>query len=81
MTGGISYDIEYVGGIKNAFFGGEGIFFATVTGPGTVWVQSLPFSRLADKVLSSAAHHGHGSSDERDIFNVLGGFGNMFNGR
>lgn len=77
MTGGIHYDIEFVGNIKNAFFGGEGIFFAMVSGPGNVWVQSLPFSRLADKVLSSAA--GRGSrKDERNVFNVLGGLGDLF---
>jgi uncharacterized protein (AIM24 family) len=81
MTGGIHYDIQYVGNIKNAFFGGEGIFYAAVTGPGSVWVQSLPFSRLADKVLSSASHvGGHGRRDESNVFNVLGGLGNMFDG-
>ena len=50
MTGNIDYDIEYVGGIKTALFGGEGLFFATLRGPGTVWIQSLPFSRLASRV-------------------------------
>jgi uncharacterized protein (AIM24 family) len=80
MTGNVHYDIQYVGNIKNAFFGGEGIFYATVTGPGSVWVQSLPFSRLADKVLSSAAGMGRGHRDESNPLNVLGGIGNLFNG-
>jgi uncharacterized protein (TIGR00266 family) len=80
MTGNVHYDIQYVGNIKNAFFGGEGIFYATVTGPGSVWVQSLPFSRLADKVLISAAGMGRGHRDESNPLNVLGGIGNLFNG-
>ncbi|MEG1310810.1 MAG: TIGR00266 family protein [Bacilli bacterium] len=54
MSKDISYDIQFVGGIKNTLFGGEGLFFATLTGPGEVWIQSLPFSRLASKVFSLA---------------------------
>lgn len=54
MTSTIDYDIEFVKGVKTALFGGEGLFFATLRGPGKVWVQSLPFSRLADKVLSAS---------------------------
>lgn len=54
MTKDIKYDIEFIGGIKNSLFGGEGLFFATLTGPGYVWVQSLPFSRLASRVFASA---------------------------
>lgn len=50
----VQYDIQFVGGFKNALFGGEGIFFATVTGPGLVYLQSLPFSRLADRILAGA---------------------------
>lgn len=72
MTKNIDYDIEYVGGIKNAFFGGEGIFFATVSGPGKVWIQSLPFSRLADKVLSSAPSVGGSRKGEGSILGVIG---------
>jgi uncharacterized protein (TIGR00266 family) len=53
MESSINYDIQFVGGIRNAVFGGEGIFFATVSGPGRVWVQSLPFSRLAARVLAN----------------------------
>ncbi|RDY24221.1 TIGR00266 family protein [Romboutsia maritimum] len=54
MTRDIRYDIQFVGGIKNTLFGGEGLFFATLTGPGEVWIQSLPFSRLASKVFALA---------------------------
>lgn len=50
----VDFDIEYVGKLKSALFGGEGLFFATLTGPGHVWLQSLPFSRLADRILSHA---------------------------
>ncbi len=54
LTSSVNYDIQFVGGFKNALFGGEGLFLATLTGPGTVYLQSLPFSRLADRVLSGA---------------------------
>lgn len=52
----VNYDIKFVGGFKNAMFGGEGLFFATLTGPGTVYLQSLPLSRLADRIFASARH-------------------------
>lgn len=48
---GVHYDIQFVGGIKNTLFGGEGLFFATLSGPGTVWIQTLPISRLAGRIL------------------------------
>ena len=51
----VDYDIQFVGGIKTALFGGEGLFFAAVTGPGRVWIQTLPFSRLADRFTRRAA--------------------------
>ena len=54
----VDYDIEFVGGIRNTLFGGEGLFFATMQGPGTVYVQSLPFSRLAGRVLAAAPQGG-----------------------
>ncbi|HUS18602.1 MAG TPA: TIGR00266 family protein, partial [Terriglobales bacterium] len=54
----VSYDIQFVGGIKNTLFGGEGLFFATLTGPGRVYLQSLPFSRLADRIFASAPRAG-----------------------
>ena len=51
----VSYDIQFVGGFKNALFGGEGLFFATLRGPGIVYLQSLPFSRLADRIRAATA--------------------------
>jgi uncharacterized protein (TIGR00266 family) len=75
----VNYDIGFVGGIKNTIFGGEGLFLATLTGPGKVWLQSLPFSRLAGRVL---AHSGIGgkSSDEGSVLNKIGGLGNVLMG-
>jgi uncharacterized protein (TIGR00266 family) len=67
----VNYDIQFVGGVKTALFGGEGLFFATLTGPGKVWLQSLPFSRLAGRILSAMPQMG-GSQGEGSI---LGGFG------
>jgi uncharacterized protein (AIM24 family) len=51
----VSYDIQFVGSVKTAFFGGEGLFFATLTGPGHVWLQSLPLSRMADRIVKAAS--------------------------
>ncbi|TXK86436.1 TIGR00266 family protein, partial [Parageobacillus sp. SY1] len=73
----VDYHIEYVGKIKTAFFSGEGLFFATLTGPGTVWVQSLPFSRLADRIIASAPSSGGRSVGEGS---VLGSIGDWFDG-
>ena len=70
-TPGVSFEIQFVGKIKTALFGGEGLFFARLTGPGTVWLQSLPFSRLASRVFAAAPQRG-GSKEEGS---VLGGFG------
>jgi uncharacterized protein (TIGR00266 family) len=69
----IDYDIQFVGGFKNALFGGEGLFLATVTGPGKVWMQSLPFSRLAGRVLANAPSGGGKSRDEGSVLGQLGG--------
>lgn len=69
-TPGVSFEIQYVGKIKTALFGGEGLFFAKMTGPGTIWLQSLPFSRLASRVFAAAPQRG-GSREEGS---VLGGF-------
>ena len=69
MTPNVSFEIQYVGKIKTALFGGEGLFFAKVSGPGTVWLQSLPFSRLASRVFAAAPQRG-GSREEGS---VLGG--------
>ena len=68
----VGYDIEMVKGIKSAFFGGEGLFFATVTGPGKVWLQSLPFSRLADRIYKSAPSAGGQRKGEGSMLGVLG---------
>jgi len=73
----VNYDIQFVGGLKNAFFGGEGLFLASLVGPGPVWLQSLPFSRLAGRVAASMP--GIGSRDKGEG-SVLGGLGDMLMG-
>jgi uncharacterized protein (TIGR00266 family) len=65
-TPNVNFEIEYVGKIKTALFGGEGLFFAKLSGPGTVWLQSLPFSRLASRVFAAAPQRG-GSREEGSI--------------
>jgi uncharacterized protein (TIGR00266 family) len=75
----VQYDIGFTGGFKNTLFGGEGLFLATLTGPGRVWMQSLPFSRLAGRVLAHAGPAGK-SADEGSVLNQLGGIGNMLMG-
>ncbi len=77
FTKDIDYDIEFVGGIKNTFFGGEGLFFGALRGPGKVWIQSLPFSRLADRIISSAPKMGGKRKGEGSI---LGGIGGLLDG-
>ena len=77
FTQEVNYDIEFVGGIKNTLFGGEGLFFASLQGPGTVYIQSLPFSRLANRVLASAPRVGGKSKGEGS---VLGGLGDLLDG-
>ncbi len=74
----INYDIEMVGGLKSMFFGGEGLFLATLRGTGRVWLQSLPFSRLADRIIASAPRHGGKQVGEGSI---LGGLGRLIDGR
>lgn len=71
----VTYDIQFVGGFKNTLFGGEGLFMATVTGPGEVWLQSLPFSRLAGRVLAAGV-----GATRKDEGSLLGGFGTMVMG-
>lgn len=73
MTSSVDYDIQQAGGIKTILFGGEGLFFAKLTGPGTVWLQSLPFSRLAGRMLSAAPQGGGRQRDEGSILGALGG--------
>lgn len=69
----VDYDIQFVGGIKNSLFGGEGLFFCTLTGPGDIWCQSLPFSRLASRVLANAPGLGRSGREEGSILGGLGG--------
>tara|TARA_R110002012_G_scaffold322108_1_gene555960 strand:- start:78580 stop:79377 length:798 start_codon:yes stop_codon:yes gene_type:complete len=76
FTQTVDYDIEFVGGIKNSIFGGEGLFFATLRGPGTVYIQSLPFSRLAGRVLASIPNGGKDKGEG----SVLGKLGNLLDG-
>jgi len=73
----VQYDIQFVGGLKNAFFGGEGLFLASIVGPGPVWLQSLPFSRLAGRVASAMPGIGGSNKGEGS---VLGGIGDMLMG-
>jgi uncharacterized protein (TIGR00266 family) len=70
----IDYDIQFVGGIKNTLFGGEGVFFATLKGPGDVWMQTLPISRLASRILT------YGTVQRKEEGGILGGFGNLLDG-
>ncbi|MCI5189875.1 MAG: AIM24 family protein, partial [Candidatus Electrothrix sp. AS4_5] len=75
LTQGVKYDIEYVGNVKSAVFGGEGFFFASLRGPGHVWLQSLPFSRLAGRIWSAAPQAGGQSVGEGS---VLGNISTLF---
>ena len=75
FTQNITYDIQFVGGIKNTLFGGEGLFFATLKGPGTVWIQSLPISRLASRILAYGSFGGR-----KEEGGILGGLGNLIDG-
>ncbi len=78
FTGNIDYNIEQAGNLKSMFFGGEGLFLATLTGTGTVYLQSLPFSRLADRILQHAPSAG---GQQKGEGSVLGGLGRMLDGR
>ncbi len=74
FTPNVSFEIQYVGKVKTALFGGEGLFFAKLTGPGTVWLQSLPFSRLASRIFAAAPQNGGGSREQGGLLGgVLGG--------
>jgi uncharacterized protein (AIM24 family) len=68
----VDYDIQTVPGIKTAIFGGEGLFFAKLTGPGRIWLQSLPFSRLAGRVLSAVPRGGKNRKGEGSVLGDLG---------
>lgn len=71
----VNYDIQVVGGVKSALFGGEGFFFARLTGPGWVWLQSLPFSRLAGRIHQAAPQTGSGGKGEGSLLGRLSGVG------
>jgi uncharacterized protein (TIGR00266 family) len=73
----VTYDIQYVGKIKTAFFGGEGLFYAALTGPGRVWLQSLPLSRMADRIYKAAPAAGGSRVGEGSL---LGGLGGLLDG-
>src|SRR5215211_2534349 len=73
-TPSCDYDIQFVGGIKNSIFGGEGLFFASLKGPGRVWIQTLPVSRLASRILQ------YGTVSRKDEGGILGGLGNVIDG-
>jgi uncharacterized protein (TIGR00266 family) len=74
FTHGVDYDIQMVGGIKNTLFGGEGVVFATLRGPGKAWIQSLPISRLAGRIVQ------YGTVSRREEGSILGGLGSLLDG-
>lgn len=74
FTASVQYDIQFVGGIKNTLFGGEGLFFATLSGPGKIWIQTLPISRLAGRILA------YGTYKRKEEGSLLGGIGNILDG-
>jgi uncharacterized protein (TIGR00266 family) len=73
----VDFDIQFVGGIKSALFGGEGLFFATLRGPGKIWLQSLPLSRMANRIVAAAPQAGGARRGEGS---VLGGLGDLLDG-
>ncbi len=77
FTQDVDFDITFIRGVKNIFFGGEGLFFATLRGPGSVWIQSLPFSKLADRIIKHAPNYGGSRKGEGS---VLGGLGDILLG-
>jgi uncharacterized protein (TIGR00266 family) len=77
----VNYDIQFVGKVKTALFGGEGIFFAALTGPGRVWLQSLPFSRLADRIYAAAPQTGAWRKEEGSVLDRAFGIGDIIDGR
>ncbi len=74
-TAGVDFDIEFIRGVKNWMFGGEGLFLAKLQGPGKVWLQSLPISRLAGRIMQ------YGGSNRKEEGSLLGGLGNLLDGR
>jgi uncharacterized protein (TIGR00266 family) len=76
MTQTVNFDVKTVGGVKSVLFGGEGLFMAELTGPGHVWLQSLPFSRLAGRMFAAAYQRGGGKEEG----SILGGLGGIISG-
>ncbi|MEZ5065785.1 MAG: TIGR00266 family protein [bacterium] len=76
----VDYDIQFVKGIKTALFGGEGLFFASLRGPGRVWIQSLPFSRLASRIYAAAPQTGGRRRGEGSLLDHVGGLGRLLDG-
>ncbi|MEJ7627388.1 MAG: TIGR00266 family protein [Ferruginibacter sp.] len=74
-TSSVDFDIEFIKGIKNWMFGGEGLFFASLRGPGKVWIQSLPISRLAGRIMQYA------TVNRKEEGSIMGGLGNLLDGR
>ena len=74
FTSDVDYDIQFVGGVKNTLFGGEGMFYASLRGPGKVWIQTLPISRLAGRILA------YGTGRRKEEGSILGGLGNILDG-
>ncbi len=74
-TQGVDFDIQYVGKVKTALFGGEGVFLARLSGPGHIWLQSLPFSRLASRIFAAAPQTGGGGREESSLLGGLGAGG------
>jgi len=74
FTDSVDYDIQFIGGIKNTIFGGEGLFFATLRGPGKLWIQTLPISRLASRIIT------YGTVKRKEEGSILGGLGNLLDG-
>lgn len=77
FTRDVDYDILFIKGIRNKLFGGEGFFYASLVGPGKVWIQTLPISRLADRIMANAKSYGGKSTGEGS---VLGGLGDLLDG-
>ena len=77
----VTYDIQLVGGIKTALFGDEGLFFAHLAGPGRVWLQSLPLSRLADRIYKAAPQTGGRRKGEGAMLDHALGLGNLIDGK
>lgn len=75
FTADVNFDIQFVGGVKSALFGGEGLFFATLSGPGKVWLQSLPLARMANRIVGASRIGGSKGGEEGS---VLGGMANLF---